>query len=484
MKQFFFILILLEVLLSQAQPYFIAFTDKNTSNNNLALSTLSARSVERRLDQEIEIDSLDYPVKTEYINGVVNAGVLVKHTSKWLNGVLVDIPDENIITDISSLSYVKYIHNLSSTSTGGVQETQIDTALYGNTTGASSLLELDYYHNQNLLGSGILLSIFDAGFSGMDTITPFSHVYADERCLDQYNFVNKTNDVYQKNEHGTNVASTILGIDTGIFIGVAPQCEIALYLTENISSETLEEEYNWVLAAERADSIGTDIICSALGYYSFDIDSTSHTFEELDGKTAVISLGAKIASSKGILVVNSSGNSANSNDWPYVVFPADVEEVLTVGSINLQGERSSFSSFGSNTDYVKPDMVAPASKAKIIKANGTYATSSGTSFSAPLLAGYSALLWQQNPHLTSKEVKELIISLGSNGDIPNTETGYGYPILNINGIDEKKSKNTLKTTFYDMNGREISYPNSPGIYISETLYTDQTFSRRKIQIVD
>jgi hypothetical protein len=51
------------------------------------------------------------------------------------------------------------------------------------------------------------------------------------------------------------------------------------------------EEFDWVVAAEYADSIGADIINSSLGYSEFLEFSLSYTYEQMDGQTAISSIG-------------------------------------------------------------------------------------------------------------------------------------------------------------------------------------------------
>lgn len=480
-KQFtllFFILLTLEI---QSQVYFVAFKDKNTADTSQAYATLSERAISRRMNQEVSIDSLDFPVKTTYKDSILTFNIELKHTSKWLNGLLIRAEKTETIDSINSIDFVTYIHDLSATSTGGAMGNLADTLLYGQTTETTDFLELDYFHKQGLLGQGLMISFFDAGFPGIDTLKVFKHLFRDNLIKDTYNVIDGNKEVFKSDEHGTNVASIVLAIDSGKFIGASPRADVAFYITEDIASETLEEEYNWVIGAEKADSAGTDIINSSLGYVGFDSEISSHTFSELDGKTAVISKGAKIASSKGILVVNSAGNSGNSRSWPFVGFPADVEEVLTVGAINSTGERAGFSSFGSNTPYQKPEIVAPGTSIDIVKANGSYRKSSGTSFSAPLVSAYAALLWQQEGDLSSQEIKQEIINLGSNLEEPTAEIGYGYPRLTINSIDNKDKQIEIVTEeYYNLKGIKIEEISHSGIYILKTTYSNNSVSRKKV----
>ena len=111
--------------------------------------------------------------------------------------------------------------------------------------------------------------------------------------------------------------------------------------TEDPYTETIIEEYNWAIAAEFADSVGVDIINSSLGYTTFDITTQNHSYEDLDGKTTIISQAATIAARKGMIVCNSAGNSGNKN-WRYIGAPADADSILTVGGVDAEQEVSVF----------------------------------------------------------------------------------------------------------------------------------------------
>ena len=82
--------------------YFVSFTDKIGSTS----PALSPTALSMREAHNIEIDDLDYPVSTDYINAIQAAGATVLHTSRWFNGATVETDDSTVIQAIRTLSYV------------------------------------------------------------------------------------------------------------------------------------------------------------------------------------------------------------------------------------------------------------------------------------------------------------------------------------------------------------------------------------------
>lgn len=457
------------------QEYFVAFKDKSTLDPTISKSVLSDRSIERRLSQGIPYDTTDMPINQVYLDSLAYYDLIPIFKSKWLNGVLIHSTDDTLVAFLDSLDFVAYIHDITKTTIGGgIEEVDIDT--YGDSWDAISFLNADYFHEKGNYGENKLIALFDAGFSGVNTASPFSHLFDNNLIKDTYSFVSNDSTVFKSSSHGTNVLSLIAAYAPNDFMGISHQSEIALYQTENPASETILEEYNWVFAAERADSLGADLINSSLGYYSFDYEQTNHIFDELDGQTSVITKGAQIAAQKGILVVSSAGNSNLSGNWPYINFPSDAKDVLTVGSINYNESITWFSSRGPiNNDYYKPELVAPGNDISVLNASGNSFSSSGTSFSAPLICGYAALVWNEHPELSSLEIKQLLINNASNFSTPNNTIGYGYPITYkiASVLPKNETKDIKKITYSNIKGQLFTEkPHRSGLYILRIEYFD------------
>jgi len=90
------------------------------------------------------------------------------------------------------------------------------------------------------------------------------------------------------------------------------------------------------------------------------------------------------ANGKGVICVASAGNDGKK----VKVYPASLPNVVGVASTSDHDVQSSFSNFGSQVVWI----AAPGEDVMSTYPGSTYASSSGTSFSAPLAAGTAALL--------------------------------------------------------------------------------------------
>jgi hypothetical protein len=98
------------------------------------------------------------------------------------------------------------------------------------------------------------------------------------------------------------------------------------------------------------------------------------------------------AQNSGVIMVASAGN----NGQKIMEYPASLSGVIGVGSTSNSDIQSSFSNYGAQVVWV----AAPGENIVSTYPFGNYATSSGTSFSAPFVAGTSALLVGVNSRIT------------------------------------------------------------------------------------
>ena len=432
---------------AQFSKYIIRFKEKNNSPYSLSNPSqyLSAKALQRRANQNISIDSTDLPVNTSYIQSVLNTGaVTLLNRSKWLNAIVIQTNDAAALNAINNLSFVKsstpialrigntqpinkFDEVLPPILRTGNTEGANDYYNYGIAVGQIQITNGQFLHNIGLRGQTMTMSLLDGGFFGYQTNTAFDSARNNNQFLGTWDFVANEISVNEDNAHGMNCLSEICANWPGTLVGTAPKANFWLFRTEDVATEQPIEEYNWASGAEYADSVGTDIISSSLGYNTFDNAVFNHTYADMNGNTTPCSIAADLAAKKGILVVNSAGNSGN-NSWKYIIAPADGDSVFAIGATNTSGTIAGFSSFGPSSDgQVKPNVVTAGQNIIVAGTNSQPATSSGTSFSCPNMAGLSACLWQGFPEYNNMKIIDAIQKSADKYNTPDDHYGYGIP---------------------------------------------------------
>lgn len=430
---------------SQTAPlkYWVQFTDKNNSSYSLTepLEFLSPAAVERRNKFGISIEELDLPVNEAYVSEVSSIdGLEIVHSSKWFNAVTIQVIDSNLINTVlpllDELSYVAEIKSVQQyVNTDKVEESRFKsndfietyTNSYGPSYGQISVHNGQLLHELGLRGNGMKIGVFDSGFTGINYLSAFEKLRDDNRIKLQHDVVDNDNSVLNGGNHGKSVLSILAGYMPDSLIGSAPEADYYLFRTEDGASETITEEDNWVRAMEMADSIGIHVVNSSLGYTQFDDPTQNHTYADMNGNTTRISIAADIAASKGILVVNSAGNSGD-DPWFYIGAPADADSILAVGAIAVDSTFAWFSSRGPSSDGdVKPNVCGVGYQTVYADLSDGVSKGNGTSFSSPVIAGLSACLWQAFPHKSNMEILKAIEESSNLYSNPNDSLGHGIP---------------------------------------------------------
>lgn len=441
---------------TESNTYIIKFKDKSNSKFSIAEPRmyLSDRSIERRLLQQIPLNETDLPVNPDYLDEVKQSGGDIFYTSKWLNLAIARVDKPEVVSRIRNLPFVKEI-----TSAELIKQKKNTPFLknffqsekfqkidapktmvvksgtsgfdYGVAANQVQMLKVDQLHSQGYTGKGMIIGVMDAGYCNANNLNVFDSLFLNNRILGTRDFVQPGNNVYNPNlsTHGTMVLSTMGANLPGQMVGTAPHASYYLFRTEDADDEYLMEEYYWVAAAEYADSLGVDVFNTSLGYTTFpNYPSDNHTYSDMDGNTTPITIGADLAASKGILVVNSAGNSGGS-PWLYISAPADGDSVLAVGAVDPNGIYAGFSSIGPTSDgRTKPDVMAQGGPAAVVYPfSGDLVYFNGTSFSSPILCGAATCLWQANPDFNNMQIIQAIKQSASISAGPNNYYGWGIP---------------------------------------------------------
>ena len=403
----------------------IYFTDKDGSEP----VTVNQKAIERRSKNDISSNHLWYDLQVSpiYKNEITSLGLTIKNESRWLNAISV-ICSKADLDKISKLPFVDKIEPVLMQKKSLIQNSDIvelsRTLDYGGSQVQMEQINCIAAHDQGYFGQGIRILYLDTGFELNHEVFDSLNVVA------QYDFINNDENTANENDqeiedgqdhHGTLCLSVLAGYEPGYLIGPAFKSEYLLAKTEIVADEIEQEEDNYVAGLEWGEQNGADIACSSLGYLDW------YTYENLDGNTAVTTIGVDIAASLGVLTVTSAGNEGN-DDWYYIITPADADSVLSVGAVNSSGDIAYFSSHGPTYDgRIKPEVCAMGLYTYCISPNTTseYSSASGTSLSAPLAAGAAAVVLSANLNLSAMELREALMMTASMADSPNNDYGWG-----------------------------------------------------------
>lgn len=441
-------------LFADSYYFFVQFKDKNDTSYSLdnPAAYLSSKSIQRRSEQQIAIDSTDLPVNTSYINQIINQGVSFHSASKWMNGITVITNDSSLMGLIRPLSFVKRVEY-----TGKILTAQPAPALrtkrmdpedeqefehdiepvyelkYGYAAAQLNQLNGKALHDEGYTGKDILIGVLDAGFRNVDTNPAFDSLRIQNRLSGVKSIIDPSVNVYQEDSHGANVLSIMAGNLPGQFVGAAPHASFWLIQTEYVPTEYMFEVDFWVRGLEFADSLGVDVVNSSLGYTQFDDASMNFTYADMNGQVSRASRAAYLASRKGIIVCTSAGNDGNKT-WKYISSPADADGILTVGGVNTSGTIAAFSSFGPTADSrIKPEVCATGWGTTLVDLNGNLVfNGNGTSYSSPIMAGLTACYLQyckeQLPQSYRVDlIRQHIINSADRFNSPDNQYGYGIP---------------------------------------------------------
>ncbi len=391
---------------------------------------LTERALLRRAKVGMEVNANDLPVAGEYVDAVAAIGVEIVTKSRWLNAVSV-FADDGQASAIAELPFVRDVRPVArgvkelpevteaASDRSGGRNSRLD---YGDSAGQIEQIQIDQLHDEGFDGTGVLIAMLDTGFDTDHEAYRHLDLVAERDFInDDSETANEEGDPDGQDSHGTATLSCVGAAYPGELYGGSYNASFVLCKTEQVDDEIEIEEDYWVEAIEWADSLGVEVASSSLGYFYW------YEYADMDGNTAVTTVAADMAVARGIVVVNSMGNEGNS-EWTYMIAPADGDSVLSIGAVNIEDERTGFSSVGPTYDgRIKPDVMALGSSVYVATTADTnsYGHAGGTSFSCPMTAGVVGLLLQGHPEWTPIDVIDALHSTASQSDAPDTLMGWG-----------------------------------------------------------
>ncbi len=247
-----------------------------------------------------------------------------------------------------------------------------------------------------------------------------------------WNFFANDNKPWDHDGHGTFVSGVIAGTwnnDAGI-AGINPKAKIMVLKALNNFGHSRASYLSAALVY--ATDNGAKIVNMSVGG---------------EGETKMLAEAVRYANSKGVVVIVAAGNSAvNVEDFGF----AAMDEVITVGSTDLEDKRAVFSNWGAKLDISAPGLDVLSLRARrtdfmegipgityeagaaYVGDDNRYYRASGTSFSAPIVAGVASLLVSNRPDLTGEEIKRILLNSAQDVDTPGIDQYTGYGLVDAN----------------------------------------------------
>ncbi|MDE6601642.1 MAG: S8 family serine peptidase [Lachnospiraceae bacterium] len=232
-------------------------------------------------------------------------------------------------------------------------------------------------------GQGIEVAVIDTGLTknheDLAANALNGKTYVDGANGTEFNADNDT--------HGTHVAGIIAADDNNVgVVGIAPDAQVRGYSVFAADGRCTTA---WIMSAIRAAvKDGNDIINMSLG---------SPNYNKLYEDTV------KEAYEKGVAIFAASGNDdSNGNN-----FPAAYASTISVGAVDENSTRASFSCYGSTVTLSFPGVNIYST------VPDGYGNMSGTSMACPAAAGTAAVILSAREDIKSKEGKGRVDALVS-----------------------------------------------------------------------
>ncbi len=135
--------------------------------------------------------------------------------------------------------------------------------------------------------------------------------------------------------------------------------------------------------------------------------------------SSTVSRAAGYFQKKGGVVTIAAGNDGSFDS------AADDPNILTVGATDSTDTIFSWSSYGNNQDLVAPGTAYTTHR------GGGYTVGTGTSASAPMVAGAAALVFSINPNFTPDQVQDILKQSADDQGAPGWDASYGYGRVNL-----------------------------------------------------
>lgn len=274
----------------------------------------------------------------------------------------------------------------------------------------------------------------------------------------------------QCDNHGTAVAGCITGIINNSIgtVGVAPDCKV---ISAKVGTAVTPCSGSW--------QGQTSWTVNAINWgIANGVRVTNNSNDYGTASTAM--MNAYIAArNAGVVNFASSGNSGNTT----IGFPARSTGVIAVGASNRNGQKASFSSYGSKLAFVAAgqSIYTTDRTGSNGYGSGDYTTIDGTSFSSPYAAGVAALILSVNPSLSAAQVESIMQSTCRDIGTAGFDTLTGWGMLNAEAAVRAAQPSSCPS---DFNNDDVVDGTDLGILLSSWGQSNSTADLNGDNLVD
>ncbi|WP_024758928.1 S8 family serine peptidase [Streptomyces exfoliatus] len=305
-------------------------------------------------------------------------------------------------------------------------------------------------------GSNVKVVVLDSGIDA-------THPDLAGKISEAVDFTGSPSGAVDGHGHGTHVASTIAGTgkaSDGLRRGVAPGAQLAIGKVCGDDGSCTGDAV--IAGMEWAAKSGADVVNMSLGG------------QPTDGTDLLSATVNRLSRTYGTLFVIAAGNAGP--DSGTVGSPGAADDALTVAAVDKSDQMASFSSRGPRIGdgAAKPDISAPGVAIVAARAKGSkmgksvgdfYTSASGTSMATPHMTGAAAIIAQQHPDFTGRQIKSLLMATSK-------ELGHDVYAQGAGRVDVARAIDPKITPDGSLNFGRAEYPHSP---VSRTVtYTNWT----------
>lgn len=310
-------------------------------------------------------------------------------------------------------------------------------------------------------GAGQTIAIIDTGVD-------YNHPAITGHYLGGYDFVSNDSNPIDEDGHGTGVAAIAVGnsytFGGAKYQGIATGAKIVVLRVDdnnNVPDSRYQQAFQWIIDHRVQYNITVVNASFGSGHYT------------TEAQRAVYAPQMQTLADAGVFIVAASGNDGAISPFG-VEYPAADPNVFAAGSVGVTDVISKMTERGSIMDILAPGENVPTAYLNSVD-KAIYLQASGTSFSAPFIAGAAAILKQIDSNFTPHDIMSILRTSGvdnfdgDNEATPNTQ--LSWPRLDVDNaiaLALSRKGGQASASQIGFNGREnaLKYDRDGVLYYS------------------